>query len=405
MNIIKRVPFALLMPAEHSSSLDDYPNLSRRQFLIKSSIFAAASSLLVLPNALRAADLLPRNGSGLLMADEARNQLTIMTNFIGFNGERRDPVTGLYHLGKGERAYNPALMRFHAADSLSPFGDGGLNPYAYTLGNPINLLDPSGHMSVSAGVGLGLGILGLLISIFTLGTGIAAGAAMMTAGTALSITSSVLGIVSSTTGIASALTEESNPQASSTLGWISLGTGIASAVTGIAGAGLSRSAAKMANKVVPSLSFQNANSFLEASPVDDVVNSGVWRKGGLYMAKTTPRIAPNGNVPLQYLPYKPGSITTMNLNNSSKLFTTAELSGCGLLIEQGKKITSVAHIAGEVSNSSMAKIAQVTGSKLFNSANYANRATVLGTRQGSLWHFWAQQRGGLGGRIGSPFRI
>ncbi len=55
------------------------------------------------------------------------------------------------------------------------------------------------------------------------------------------------------------------------------------------------------------------------------------------MAKTTPRIAPNGNVPLQYLPYKPGSITTMNLNNSSKLFTTAELSGCGLLIEQGKK--------------------------------------------------------------------
>ncbi|MBL0612088.1 RHS repeat-associated core domain-containing protein [Aeromonas jandaei] len=233
MNSIKRDPFTLLLPAEHSSSLDAYPNLSRRQFLIKSSIFAAASSLLVLPNALRAADLLPTNSSGLLMGYEVRNQLTIMTNFIGFNGERRDPVTGLYHLGKGERAYNPALMRFHAADSLSPFGDGGLNPYAYTLGNPINLLDPSGHMSVSAGVGLGLGILGLLISIFTLGTGIAAGAAMMTAGTALSITSSVLGIVSSATGIASALTEESNPQASSTLGWISLGTGIVSAATGI----------------------------------------------------------------------------------------------------------------------------------------------------------------------------
>jgi hypothetical protein len=81
------------------------------------------------------------------------------------------------------------------------------------------------------------------------------------------------------------------------------------------------------------------------------------------------------------------------------------LSGSGLLIEQGKKITSVAHIAGDVSNSSLAKIAQVTGSKLFNSASYANRATVFGTRQGSSWNFWAQQRGGLGGLIGSHFRI
>ncbi|WP_421232955.1 RHS repeat-associated core domain-containing protein [Aeromonas jandaei] len=405
MSSIKRVPFTLLRPTEHSSSLDDYPNLSRRQFLIKSSILAAASSLLVLPNALRAADLLPTNSSVLLMGDETRNQLTIMTNFIGFNGERRDPVTGLYHLGKGYRAYNPALMRFHAADSLSPFGDGGLNPYAYTLGNPINLLDPSGHMSVSARVGLGLGIFGLLISIFTLGAGIAAGAAMMTAGTALSITSSVLGIVSSATSIASALTEDSNPQASSILGWISLGTGIASAVTGIVGTSLGFSAAKMTNKVTPSLSSKNISSLLAVSPVDDVVNASVWRKGGLYMAKTTSRIAPNGNVPLQYLPYKPGSITTMNLNNSSKLFTTAELSGCGLLIEQGKKITSVAHIAGDVSNSSMAKIAQVTGSRLFNSANYANRATIFGTRSGSSWNFWAQQRGGLGGLIGSYYRI
>ncbi|WP_279487837.1 RHS repeat-associated core domain-containing protein [Aeromonas veronii] len=125
MNIIKCAHFALLLPDEHSSTLDAYPNLSRRQFLIRSSIFAAASSLLVLPKAFSAADLLARNGPSLLMGDETRNQLTIMTNFIGFNGERRDPVTGLYHLGKGYRAYHPALMRFHAPDSLSPFGDGG----------------------------------------------------------------------------------------------------------------------------------------------------------------------------------------------------------------------------------------------------------------------------------------
>ncbi|WP_123360205.1 RHS repeat-associated core domain-containing protein [Pseudomonas frederiksbergensis] len=71
-----------------------------------------------------------------------------LLNLLGFNGERPDPVTGHYLLGNGYRAFNPVLMRFNSPDSLSPFGKGGLNTYAYCLGDPINLHDPNGNFSL-----------------------------------------------------------------------------------------------------------------------------------------------------------------------------------------------------------------------------------------------------------------
>ncbi|KPC24742.1 Uncharacterized protein ABJ99_3041 [Pseudomonas syringae pv. cilantro] len=64
----------------------------------------------------------------------------------GFNGEQPDPITGHYLLGNGYRAFNPVLMRFNSPDSLSPFGKGGLNAYAYCAGDPINQEDPIGHI-------------------------------------------------------------------------------------------------------------------------------------------------------------------------------------------------------------------------------------------------------------------
>lgn len=64
----------------------------------------------------------------------------------GFNGEQPDSVTGHYLLGSGYRAYNPVLMRFNSPDNLSPFGEGGLNPYSYCVGDPINRVDPTGHL-------------------------------------------------------------------------------------------------------------------------------------------------------------------------------------------------------------------------------------------------------------------
>lgn len=65
---------------------------------------------------------------------------------LGFGGELLEPGTRHYLLGSGYRAYNPQLMRFNSPDDLSPFGRGGLNAYAYCLGDPVNLVDPDGHV-------------------------------------------------------------------------------------------------------------------------------------------------------------------------------------------------------------------------------------------------------------------
>jgi RHS repeat-associated protein len=68
-------------------------------------------------------------------------------SLLAFNGERPDPVTGHYLLGNGYRAFNPVLMRFNSPDNLSPFGESGLNAYAYCVGDPVNKQDPTGHIS------------------------------------------------------------------------------------------------------------------------------------------------------------------------------------------------------------------------------------------------------------------
>jgi RHS repeat-associated protein len=78
----------------------------------------------------------------------------------GFNGERVDPVSSHCHLGNGYRSYSPVLGRFTAPDSWSPFGVGGINPYAYCAGDPVNRADPSGHFSLGQGLGMALGLVG-----------------------------------------------------------------------------------------------------------------------------------------------------------------------------------------------------------------------------------------------------
>lgn len=68
----------------------------------------------------------------------------VMTR-LGFNGEMREAKPEWYLLGNGYRTYNPRLMRFHSPDSLSPFGEGGLNAYMYCGGEPVMNSDPTGH--------------------------------------------------------------------------------------------------------------------------------------------------------------------------------------------------------------------------------------------------------------------
>ncbi|KAL6825506.1 hypothetical protein J3E69DRAFT_355507 [Trichoderma sp. SZMC 28015] len=111
-------------------------------------------------------------GYSPLVADDAS---------IAFNGQRRDPVTGWYHLGNGYRVYNPVLRRFHVPDPGSPFSTGEINPYAYCAGDPINRIDPSGQFSffglefnwgdlVSAIVGL---VVSVIVGVLTAGAGTA----------------------------------------------------------------------------------------------------------------------------------------------------------------------------------------------------------------------------------------
>lgn len=59
-----------------------------------------------------------------------------------YTGELAESGSGWYLLGT--RPYNPTLRRFLAPDAASPFGEGGINRYAYCGGDPVTRIDPDG---------------------------------------------------------------------------------------------------------------------------------------------------------------------------------------------------------------------------------------------------------------------
>ncbi|MDU9389398.1 RHS repeat-associated core domain-containing protein [Pseudomonas sp. zfem002] len=86
---------------------------------------------------------------------------------LGFNGEYLER-SGVYLLGS-YRAYSPALRRFCQPDNLSPFAAGGLNAYAYCLGDPVNYTDPDGQVpwstiSLLSAVFAGASLTGAIVS-------------------------------------------------------------------------------------------------------------------------------------------------------------------------------------------------------------------------------------------------
>ncbi|MCP8635053.1 RHS repeat-associated core domain-containing protein [Pseudomonas mosselii] len=68
---------------------------------------------------------------------------------LAYCGMPCEVLTGNYSPGNGHRTYDPELKRFHSPDRLSPFGDGGINAYAYCSGDPINREDRNGRYNNS----------------------------------------------------------------------------------------------------------------------------------------------------------------------------------------------------------------------------------------------------------------
>ncbi|WP_048958783.1 RHS repeat-associated core domain-containing protein [Enterobacter bugandensis] len=245
------------------------------------------------------------------------------TSITGFNGERIDPVSGHTHLGNGYRAYSPILMRFTCPDNRSPFGDGGINPYAYCTGDPVNHSDPTGHLSLQAWLGISMGIAGLGLALFTGGASIAAAAAaaaaestaIAAAGTpVVSMLAWVAAVTADVTAIASGATEDKNPKASVVLGWVSLGAGTIGLTAGIAVAGRALRGAGLRG-----VSRWPLNSLRQR--LRNILTTGVSGQGAIVAGRRTITATTDLELDIQHISSSDSEIPSISESPSSRANT------------------------------------------------------------------------------------
>lgn len=166
--------------------------------------------------------------------------------WLGFKGEPLN-ILSLYHRGNGYRLYDPQLHRFQTPDSWSPFGEGGVSPYAFAGSDPVNYQDPSGHQRIAEYQRLGSAPW-MYSDAFQIGVSvIAVLAAPFTAGASLafSIASTGLALVSAAFNVASFILRDSDPRLARILGDVGFGLGLASDIVGGMG-GMLKGAARSA---------------------------------------------------------------------------------------------------------------------------------------------------------------
>lgn len=164
--------------------------------------FRAQRQLLAQKNARQTEALATDNGGSVLAVHEKdvcrtysytpygfRSLIRDERDRLGFNGELQEYLTNYYMLGNGHRGLHQHV--FLSPDGLSPFGRGGINAYAYSSGDPINYIDPSGKfillkalaavISTMAGTFSGLAAMFTGSRVAQITGGIAAGAGLAAA--------------------------------------------------------------------------------------------------------------------------------------------------------------------------------------------------------------------------------